>query len=160
MRWTFARASKSPLWNLAKRLARWTPFAVSFAIVYLIASAFGIAPAMTNCPTEPVKTVSLLNTNFEVGVGDCFYSPFDAESHVVVYASRRGDWFGTRIFEYKGEAAPELEIVDDRTVRIAVLPRVSGTAREVNVFDIYAQRREWRGVNFDYELRNTQEHSK
>ena len=136
------------------------PFALSFAFVYLIASTFGMAPSLSGCPTDPVKKVALLNISFDIGVGDCFYSPFDAESHVVIYASQRGDWSQTKIVEYKGETAPELEIVGDHTVRIAILPRVSGRAREINVFDIYAQRREWRGINFDYELRNTRERAK
>lgn len=137
--------------RLAIGVLRWTPFLLSYAIVYFFWGGLGWVPSAWNCVTDSSRSIHLLNIDFRIDVEDCAQG-IVTEPYAWIRAKQHGDWFSTGILEFDGAVdQAELEAIDDHTIRV-VVPTVSAS-HEIRTGDAGLQRHRWRGVTFLYEWR-------
>jgi hypothetical protein len=105
-----------------------------------------------HCSTRQVKTVELADIHFDVQAQECAAGDRHVQTTTAISASRRGQDQPTKIFEYlasrRGDAELRIELVDARTVRIAMpgderAGREDGEAR-------YMGFRNWENMTFIY----------
>ncbi len=149
MRRLFLYVGKHP-WQTVPRVLCVTPFVLSFAFVYLLASVFGVVPRWSDCRLDHVKTISIRDIDFEVSNAECF-ALIDAWTPTVVRASQRGDWFQTKVFEYGGIVKIRIEAIDNETIRISIPEKFGNADRGIDAHQVLVQRSKWGDINLVYD---------
>ena len=143
-------------------LGRKHPIRTAFAVllvllagfIYYAAGRLALVPTAWNCDSDPMRSITVLGVDFNVGLEDCYYGLASSETHAVVWASQPGDWRRTRIFDCICEI-PTISAVDEHTIQITVPMRYDYSGRNPVPYEhVSLYKPMWRGLNFVHKNRD------